>query len=302
MSNSRFQPAQAAGLTAAQLPRLKLKWAFGFPSGVSANTQPTIVSGRVFAGSETLIRHTLILQRPLHVRATVTPARDASDKPWRLTLSRIADFSTAPDGAPVFDAPIDDSGGIDVPDQAPGTFRATVSDSAGNPFDTKTFNVATDNDAPQQFDSREAHPSRRRTGRCDALIRRAFWQRAFHDDVGRERRVHSAPSARRTMVDRRRRRAGHPHDRRSDHSRERQTRSGVGADAERQQRSRPRRNRRRRSRRIRTRLPRHDRTHPHDGDCRRRRVHVRRSRIRTRAADRRSRPQRCDSTYERSHD
>ena len=87
---------------------------------------------RVFAGSETLIRHTLILQRPLHVRATVTPARDASDKPWRLTLSRIADFSTAPDGAPVFDAPIDDSGGIDVPDQAPGTFRATVSDSAGN--------------------------------------------------------------------------------------------------------------------------------------------------------------------------
>src|SRR5438477_360676 len=52
MSNSRFQPAQAAGLTAAQVPRLKLKWAFGFPAGVSANTQPTIAAGRVFIGSD----------------------------------------------------------------------------------------------------------------------------------------------------------------------------------------------------------------------------------------------------------
>ena len=51
-SNTRFQPARNAGLTAAQVPRLKLKWAFGFPSGVSANAQPTIASGRVFAGSD----------------------------------------------------------------------------------------------------------------------------------------------------------------------------------------------------------------------------------------------------------
>ena len=52
ISNSRFQPAQDARLTAAQVPRLKLKWAFGFPSGVSANAQPTIASGRVFVGSD----------------------------------------------------------------------------------------------------------------------------------------------------------------------------------------------------------------------------------------------------------
>jgi polyvinyl alcohol dehydrogenase (cytochrome) len=51
-SNSRFQSPQAAGLTAAQVPRLKLKWAFGFPSGVSANAQPTVASGRVFVGSD----------------------------------------------------------------------------------------------------------------------------------------------------------------------------------------------------------------------------------------------------------
>ena len=33
LANTRFQPAQVARLTAAQVPRLKLKWAFGFPSG-----------------------------------------------------------------------------------------------------------------------------------------------------------------------------------------------------------------------------------------------------------------------------
>src|SRR5215471_17382212 len=52
LSNSRFQPVAAAGLTAAEVPRLKLKWAFGFPAGVSANAQPTIASGRVFVGSD----------------------------------------------------------------------------------------------------------------------------------------------------------------------------------------------------------------------------------------------------------
>jgi polyvinyl alcohol dehydrogenase (cytochrome) len=52
LANTRFQPAQVAKLTAAQVPGLKLKWAFGFPSGVSANAQPTVVSGRVFVGSD----------------------------------------------------------------------------------------------------------------------------------------------------------------------------------------------------------------------------------------------------------
>jgi len=51
--NNRFQPAKAAGLTADQVPNLKLKWAFGFPGGVNAYAQPSIVSGRVFVGSDT---------------------------------------------------------------------------------------------------------------------------------------------------------------------------------------------------------------------------------------------------------
>jgi polyvinyl alcohol dehydrogenase (cytochrome) len=49
--NSHFQPN--AGLSAAQVPGLKLKWAFGFPNGNSAYGQPSISFGRVFVGSDT---------------------------------------------------------------------------------------------------------------------------------------------------------------------------------------------------------------------------------------------------------
>ena len=50
--NTRFQGAEAAGLTVAQIPNLKLKWAFGFPLGVSAFGQPSVAAGRVFVGSD----------------------------------------------------------------------------------------------------------------------------------------------------------------------------------------------------------------------------------------------------------
>jgi polyvinyl alcohol dehydrogenase (cytochrome) len=49
--NARFQARP--GLTAAEVPRLKLKWAFGFPDGLSAYSQPTVAAGRVFVGADT---------------------------------------------------------------------------------------------------------------------------------------------------------------------------------------------------------------------------------------------------------
>ena len=51
-SNARFQTAANAGLTAQQVPNLKLKWAFGVPNATEMYSQPTIVSGRVFFGSD----------------------------------------------------------------------------------------------------------------------------------------------------------------------------------------------------------------------------------------------------------
>jgi polyvinyl alcohol dehydrogenase (cytochrome) len=50
-TNARFQDAAMAGLTAADVPRLQLKWAFAFPGDLQSNAQSTIAGGRVFVGS-----------------------------------------------------------------------------------------------------------------------------------------------------------------------------------------------------------------------------------------------------------
>jgi polyvinyl alcohol dehydrogenase (cytochrome) len=50
-SNTRYQTSP--GLTAADAPKLRLKWAFGFPQGNSAYGQPTVAGGRVFVGADT---------------------------------------------------------------------------------------------------------------------------------------------------------------------------------------------------------------------------------------------------------
>jgi polyvinyl alcohol dehydrogenase (cytochrome) len=52
LANTRFQAASAAGLTAAQVSKLRLKWAFGFPDASSAWAQPTVAGNRVFVGSQ----------------------------------------------------------------------------------------------------------------------------------------------------------------------------------------------------------------------------------------------------------
>ncbi len=51
-ANTRFQPADQANLTAADVPRLTVKWAFGFPDATVAWAQPTVAGGHVFVGSQ----------------------------------------------------------------------------------------------------------------------------------------------------------------------------------------------------------------------------------------------------------
>lgn len=52
-SNTRAQTAAQAGLTAAQVPNLKLKWAFGLSGATSARSQPAVAGGRLFVAAET---------------------------------------------------------------------------------------------------------------------------------------------------------------------------------------------------------------------------------------------------------
>ncbi len=48
LSNSRFQPTEAAGLSKSEVPRLRLKWAFGYAGATGAGGQPTVVGNRIF--------------------------------------------------------------------------------------------------------------------------------------------------------------------------------------------------------------------------------------------------------------
>ena len=66
VTNTRFQPAEAGGITAADVPRLKLKWAYGLPMEQQPRGQPTVIGGRLFVGSQAGLGY-LILQRNFHM-------------------------------------------------------------------------------------------------------------------------------------------------------------------------------------------------------------------------------------------
>jgi polyvinyl alcohol dehydrogenase (cytochrome) len=57
--NARFAPASLARLTAADVGRLKLKWAFGFEGDIAAFAQPTIIGNQLFVGSAGGVLHAL---------------------------------------------------------------------------------------------------------------------------------------------------------------------------------------------------------------------------------------------------
>jgi polyvinyl alcohol dehydrogenase (cytochrome) len=51
-TNTRYQDAAHGGLSEKDVPKLKLKWALGFPDATSAWSQPTVAGGRLFVGSQ----------------------------------------------------------------------------------------------------------------------------------------------------------------------------------------------------------------------------------------------------------
>jgi polyvinyl alcohol dehydrogenase (cytochrome) len=53
VTNSRFQDAEGAGLTPANVPKLKLKWAFNLGDVTLARGEPTVVGDRVFIATVT---------------------------------------------------------------------------------------------------------------------------------------------------------------------------------------------------------------------------------------------------------
>ena len=59
LDNARYQPAERASLSAARVPSLTLKWAFGYAGDVNAFAAPTVIDGHVFVGSAGGLVHAL---------------------------------------------------------------------------------------------------------------------------------------------------------------------------------------------------------------------------------------------------
>ena len=87
LSNTRFQ--KDTSLTATQVPRLKLKWAFGFPGVKSVIGQPTVMGGHIFIGVDTGMVYALdaakgcvhwTFQADAGVRTAVTIHRLSADR------------------------------------------------------------------------------------------------------------------------------------------------------------------------------------------------------------------------------
>jgi polyvinyl alcohol dehydrogenase (cytochrome) len=79
LNNSRFQPAEIARLTPDEMPRLRLKWAFGFPGVSAAIAQPTVVGGVLFVGGADRQLHALDAKSgcTIWTYATEAPVRTA---------------------------------------------------------------------------------------------------------------------------------------------------------------------------------------------------------------------------------
>jgi polyvinyl alcohol dehydrogenase (cytochrome) len=114
LSNTRFQDAGAAGLTASQVPRLELKWTFGVPGATAVYGQPTIAAGRVFAGADTGYVYALDqatgcvhwgFQAQAGVRSAVTVGRLGDDDRWAAWFGDLKGHVYAVDaatGAPIW--------------------------------------------------------------------------------------------------------------------------------------------------------------------------------------------------------
>jgi polyvinyl alcohol dehydrogenase (cytochrome) len=89
--NTRFQPSAAAQLSVADVPHLKLKWAFGFPGARAVSGQPAVVAGRVFVSADTGFVYALdsvsgcvywSFHADAPVRSSVTVERPAAGQPY----------------------------------------------------------------------------------------------------------------------------------------------------------------------------------------------------------------------------
>jgi len=98
IGNTRFQSTEGAGITAENMSRLTLKWAFGFPGASSAGTQPVVVAGRVYVATAegelyVLDAKTGCVYWTLEVEAAVRSAITLNERPNGTLVAYFGDQS-----------------------------------------------------------------------------------------------------------------------------------------------------------------------------------------------------------------
>jgi polyvinyl alcohol dehydrogenase (cytochrome) len=181
--NTRFQPAATAGLSPTAVPRLKIKWAFGFPGVSASGSQVTVAGNRAYVGSRNGVVYALDANsgcivwafeadagvRSSPIVAGTGPARalyfgDANANVYALDLNGKLKWKTKVDthldamitGAVTFagnrvyvPASSIEEGTAAIPTYECCTFRGSVSalDAASGKVIWKTYTIA---DAPQK--------------------------------------------------------------------------------------------------------------------------------------------------------
>jgi len=86
LGNARYVDAATAGLSAREVPSLKLKWAFAFPGASRARSQPAAAGGAAFVGSQDGTVYALDLATGCvrwKFKATTEVRNSPSIEPWR---------------------------------------------------------------------------------------------------------------------------------------------------------------------------------------------------------------------------
>jgi hypothetical protein len=116
------------------------------PGFAAASAHPIAVSPR----SQTFLRQPIVLKRPLDIELALSPPLDWLGQPWKVVLLQ-ASSETGSFDRTVYNGRADLQGGLKVPRQTPGRFRAYVSDSLDNQLAHQTFQITGPEDAAQSI-------------------------------------------------------------------------------------------------------------------------------------------------------
>lgn len=97
----------------------------------------------VWEGKETALRKPIALERPMTIRLAVRPPAAPGGGAWIVDLRRANDFAGGHDAERAVRGRVDADGLLEVPEQTPGLFLATLTDERGNVYARRDLDVRT---------------------------------------------------------------------------------------------------------------------------------------------------------------